>query len=419
MFLDPKRQPLLPEIGLIGLVPDTWQSQWQPRHQVLVRLAKYFNIVWASPAPFWRDALSARAAEKKSKFEYDLPPGFILNKHKLWLPRFHKPRWLAERTARLRLAAARQQLIDRHCKSVLLYLWRPEYHEALQQVAHDHAFYHIDDEYSFSSVETPVSPEETKLITESDAVIIHSPALLEKKGHLNPSTYFVPNGVDFALYSQPIPEPPDIAAIKPPRIGYTGNVKKQLDWDLITGLVEKHPEWSFVFVGQIMAHPGLQEIVERLSSRKNVHFLGGKSVTALAAYPQHFDVCIMPYCNDNYTKFIYPLKLHEYLGGGQPVVGTRIRSLEDFEDSITLATNIEEWSAGITAGLSTQAASQQMRDARQAVARQHDWDLLVLRIARIMIEHMDSISSTQKKEYLAKLQQAEVHSQGPVTTDKR
>ncbi|HSS98774.1 MAG TPA: hypothetical protein VLK33_17185, partial [Terriglobales bacterium] len=316
MPLDSRKQPLFPEIGLIGLVPDTWQAQWQPRHQVLVRLAKYFNVVWVSPAPFWRNAFSARTAEKNTKFDYDVPPGFILNQQELWLPRFHKPRWLAEKTARLRLAGARKRLTDRQCKSILLYLWRPEYHETLQQVKHDHAFYHIDDEYSFSSVETPVSSEETKLIKQSDAVIIHSPALLEKKGHINPSTYFVPNGVDFSLYSRPIAEPADIAGIPHPRVGYTGNVKKQLDWDLMTVLIERHPEWSFVFVGQIMSHAGLQEIVDRLSTHKNVRFLGGKSVTDLAAYPQHFDVCIMPYCNDNYTKFIYPLKLHEYLGGG-------------------------------------------------------------------------------------------------------
>lgn len=406
MPVDEKHQPLLPEIGLIGLVPDTWQSQWQPRHQVLVRLAKYFHVIWVSPAPFWRDSISARIAEKKIKFDYDLPPGFILNKQKLFLPRFHKPLWLAEKTAQLRLQHARQQLIQRHCKSILLYLWRPEYHQALQQVPYDHAFYHIDDEYSFSTEEAPLSPEETKVITQSDAVIIHSPALLEKKGHINPATYFVPNGVDFALYSQPISEPRDIAAISHPRIGYTGNVKKQLDWDLISALIERHPEWSFVFVGQVMNHVGLQEIVDRLSARRNVHFLGAKSVTELAAYPQHFDVCIMPYCNDNYTKFIYPLKLHEYLGGGQPVVGTKIRSLEDFQNSVTLATNFEEWSTGIAAALLPQANSPQMRKARQAVARQHDWDLLVLKIARTMVEHLDSIPPAQKNEYLVKLQEA-------------
>lgn len=45
----------------------------------------------------------------------------------------------------------------------------------------------------------------------------------------------------------------------------------------------------------------------------------------------------MPYRVNDYTKYIYPMKLHEYLAGGRPTVGSRIRSLEDFAGIVDLA----------------------------------------------------------------------------------
>jgi len=123
-------------------------------------------------------------------------------------------------------------------------------------------------------------------------------------------------------------------------------------------------------------------MIETLSRRPNVHFLGAKSSAELAQYPQHFDVCTMPYVVDGYTDNIYPLKLHEYLACGRPVVGTPIRSLKDFSQVIIgLASGLEEWSAALSAGLALQSASSAAASARQAVASQYDWSVLIHRIA--------------------------------------
>ena len=82
-----------------------------------------------------------------------------------------------------------------------------------------------------------------------------------------------------------------------------------------------------------------------------MHFLGASLTLELTPYPQHFQVCIMPYRIDGYTKYIYPLKLHEYLASGRPVVASRIPSLQGLED-VCLATTREEWSSAIQQALS-------------------------------------------------------------------
>jgi glycosyltransferase involved in cell wall biosynthesis len=173
-----------------------------------------------------------------------------------------------------------------------------------------------------------------------------------------------------------------------PRIGYTGKLKRQLDWPLLLHLAQRHREWSFVFVGPTSPHPDIGPSIDALNRLPNVYFLGSKSPLALGAYPQHFDVCLMPYRVDDYTRYIYPLKLHEYLASGRPLVGSRIPALEEFADIVALANTPETWSAAIGALLTPTATSWAARAIRQEVARRFDWDVLVDRIAGIIVTRL-------------------------------
>jgi glycosyltransferase involved in cell wall biosynthesis len=271
-----------------------------------------------------------------------------------------------------------------------LYIWNPSFADALATGPYDLTTYHIDDEYSFSARETPITDVEMKLLRNVNHVFIHSPALLEKKGKVNPHTSFVPNGVDYPLFATPAPEPEDLAHVPHPRIGYTGFIKKQIDWPLLLRLIVRHPEWSFVFVGPRAEHAELQPVLEELARHSNVYFLGAKPSHVVAKYPQHFDVCLMPYSKDDYTKYIYPLKLHEYLASGRPIVGTRLPALEPFANILALPETDEGWLAAIAEALRPSANSEVSRAARQGTAKQHDWELLARKIAETMAGRLGS-----------------------------
>jgi len=230
--------------------------------------------------------------------------------------------------------------------------------------------------------------------------------LLEKKGAINSETSYAPNGVDYEAYAKPVPEPADLAAIPHPRIGYTGFLKKQLDWELLLSLSGRHANWSFIFVGPQHQHPEMRPFIEQLSKRRNVHFLGAKPTEILAGYPQHFDVSIMPYRLDGYTRYIYPLKLHEYLAAGPPVVGAQVPALEEFSDVIALPRNEQEWSVALSEALGPEANSGQRRAARQAVARQYDWDFIVYELA-------ETLASRIRHRQLSRLDQpSDAHRRG-------
>ncbi len=383
----PGGPPLLPDVGVVALVPDAWNLVWQLRQQVLLRLARYFHVVWVDPPPHWRWwERSDTGRHAPAPDPVDESDRFLV--YKSWLPAFNRPARLAGLVERLRLKRARALLLRRRCSAILLYLWRPQFAGALDLVPFTQSHYHIDDEYSFLDDETRLSDQERRLIESVDQVFVVSRGLLAAKGSINPHTAFVPNGVDYRAYAAPWPEPSELATIPHPRIGYTGVVKPQLDWYLVGRLAGARPDWSFVFVGPIHREPTTLAAVAELGRRGNVYFLGFKEPRALAAYPQHFDVCIMPYRINHYTNQIYPLKLHEYLASGRPAVGTPIATLTAFADVVTLARDQQAWLEAIESALTPAATAAERRAARQSVARRHDWDLLVHKIARTMVERL-------------------------------
>ena len=369
--------------GVVALVADEWGPHWQPRHQVLTRLARQCHVAWVAPARSWRVRLARlqRGVAHTSAIPSPSSGLHIIGSNEGW-PLVKDPGWLSNAFFDMRVRAARAALRRRGCTRVVVYVWHPDFARGISAVPHDASVYHIDDEYSWSEDEQPTDPIERRLIEGVDRVIVHSPGLMARKGGINPRTAMIPNGVDFARYSTPVAEPADLAAIPHPRIGYAGVLKTQLDWGLLDALAAEHAEWSFVLVGpKKSVQHSLTAAMGTILERPNVHWLGARPAHALHAYQQHFDVCAMPYRRTAYTDCIYPLKLHESLATGRPTIGTRIRTLLDFAEVVTLADTPAEWSAAIVESLGPAANTSARRLARQAVARRHDWDVLVDRIA--------------------------------------
>jgi glycosyltransferase involved in cell wall biosynthesis len=379
--------PVLHDVGVIALVPDTFGGPWQAREHLLTRLARYCPVVWSNPPTRWRDALRTDPTAHNVRGEIASTPNFVVYEPGRFAPEVFRPRAAGMLLARLRLARARRLLVARGCKKIVLYLWRPEFAYALDLVEHDLSVYHIDDEYTFSPVEQPMDAAELALIRAVDLVFIHSAAMLAKKGHLNPDTRLIPNGVDFAAYSTPVPEAPDLASIPHPRIGYIGRIKDQIDIPLLASLAASHPDYSFVFVGKRVSLSRTAALT-LLESLPNVHFLGVRRVEELPAYAQHLDVMLLCYVLTDYTKYIYPIKLHEYLATGHPAIATPIPAVRDFADVVTIAEGTEAWSHALAAALAPDENTPERTAARQAVAEQFDWMRLAGDVAHAFAERL-------------------------------
>ncbi|GEM_PF-436960 len=189
--------------------------------------------------------------------------------------------------------------------------------------------YHCTDEITgFPGYSPYIGEIEGRLAGNCDLVLTSSEVLRESKATFNAHSYFVPNAADVDLFRQALSqdgtEPEDLIGLPSPRAGFIGQVEYRFDCELLRHVAEALPGWSFILIGPVQE--GNHE-VDRLRGLPNVHFLGLKRRESLPAYLAHMDVALIPYKINRLTQGIYPLKLHEYLAAGKPVVATPIPSL--------------------------------------------------------------------------------------------
>lgn len=222
------------------------------------------------------------------------------------------------------------------------------------------------------------------LFERSDIVFVGSAMLLQTKGHLNPRTYHVRHAADFANFSRaawdetPVPE--DIARLAKPVIGLAGVLEKRVDREIIETLAKSHPEWSIALVGPVWSNLD----ITALEKLPNIHFLGKKEVTDLPGYIKGFDVCMIPYIIDEFTLNIYPLKLHEYLASGKPVVSTPIPAVVEQEGLVRIASTPAEFLTAVEAAVAESDPG--LKQRRIQCASENTWDDRVSRKLALLSE---------------------------------
>jgi glycosyltransferase involved in cell wall biosynthesis/vancomycin permeability regulator SanA len=186
-------------------------------------------------------------------------------------------------------------------------------------------YYCVDNFEASTAGGKQIRKTEEILIRRADLVFAHSKGLFDRCSRLASEVHIFQYGFNRDIFAQAGDRlPDDLEGITHPVLGYVGGVHKVVDFDLVKVVALAHPDKSLVFVGP------LQTDVHGLASLPNVHFLGRKQYYELPTYIRHFDLCLIPYVLNDYTRYVYPNKLNEYLIMGKPVVSTRIPEVEHF-----------------------------------------------------------------------------------------
>lgn len=226
-------------------------------------------------------------------------------------------------------------------------------------------YFCIDDYGEIQGVDKDlVLPLEQETLSAVDAVVATAQSLVASKRAPSGRGYYLPQGVNYDDFAQLRRLPADLAAIPRPRIGFAGNLAPVCDINLLRSIALSHPDWSLVFVGPVNVDASALDL-------PNVHILGNRSYADLPAYVQGFDVGLIPYMLNAWTRSVDPLKTLEYLAAGTPVVALPLPELQKYAQSIRIAEGADKFASDIEAALLeplTAAAG------RRGLAREHTWE---------------------------------------------
>ena len=112
-------------------------------------------------------------------------------------------------------------------------------------------------------------------------------------------------------------------------IGYYGVIAPWIDFDLIEYSLQKLPTYSFVFIGPVF------DVEDKINHLKdtydNIFFLKEMKRESLIPYLNSFDICSIPFVNNNITNSVSPVKIYEYIAANKPVVTTNILECQDIQ----------------------------------------------------------------------------------------
>ena len=276
-------------------------------------------------------------------------------------------------------------------ENAVLWTFSPMGHRLFNRRWHTALVYHcvdnIPDDPGMDK--TFLLAEERATISIADVCIASSRPLLgrlEQLGALRP--LYWPNPADTKRFA---------TAERTPRagrsvIGFAGAIQSnKVDIDLIVDLALSLPDFDFHLAGPVDTG-GAEDASRRLRVAKNVRLLGVIGRDQLPAVIASFDVAIIPYHINAYTRFIYPMKVFEYLAAGAPVVSTPLPSLVGEVEYVAFASDATGFAEAVRTALQTAHDSTSVA-GRRAYAASHSWENRLAEANRLLSKLPASVSS--------------------------
>ncbi len=207
---------------------------------------------------------------------------------------------------------------------LILWYYTPLWLAKSRQLKADLVVYDCMDELSaFKNASPALKTAEAELLERAHVVFTGGHSLYQAKRGRHPNVHAFPSSVDAAHFNQArrggLADPADQSALPRPRLGFFGVIDERLDLELVAGMADRRPDWSFIMIG-----PVVKIDPATLPRRPNIHWLGGRNYKELPGYLAHWDVGIMPFAINEATRFISPTKTPEFLAAGLPVVSAPI-----------------------------------------------------------------------------------------------
>jgi glycosyltransferase involved in cell wall biosynthesis len=177
--------------------------------------------------------------------------------------------------------------------------------------------------------------------------------------------YFLEQAVDFEHFSNlDVPAASELDSMPHPILGYFGAMDYVMDTELMAEVARLRPGWHWAMLG-------LKSNLVRVTA-PNIHFLGSKPYSELPRYIRRFNVCVLPWRENNtFTGYGSAIKVREYLATGKPVV---MAPLYEYlkTPGLRFYRGTEQFIEQVEAALAEDSPA--LAAQRQAVVKDGTWD---------------------------------------------
>lgn len=157
-----------------------------------------------------------------------------------------------------------------------------------------------------------------------------------------------------------------------------------MDQDLLDKVIRSRPDYTFVLVGAMTRE------FETLLNHQNLIAIPRQPYHKIAQYGASFDVCIMPWLQNEWIQHCNPIKLKEYLALGKPIVSTPFPELKRYAELSYEASGAEAFAKAIDQALFDDSSILQQK--RCQCAREHTWDAKYDQVINLLEKYDISIS---------------------------
>lgn len=220
-----------------------------------------------------------------------------------------------------------------------------------------------------------------RVLQESTVSLFTSQSLLDEGGRYAENHYYVPNGVNVQGFIQERCKTPEIVKdISGIILGVVGTFDERVDIELLEFILENIEEAILLLVGPIQTDIG------KLGRHPRVLRVGKRQYEEIPSFIKTFDVALIPYRVNEVTKAVYPVKLHEYLILGKPVVATDLPELEQFSTIMWIANTKEKYLHCVR--LAIREKDEEIRQKRIKVAKENSWEQRTSQITEILQNYL-------------------------------
>jgi UDP-galactopyranose mutase len=253
----------------------------------------------------------------------------------------------------------------------------------------------MDELTGFAQCPPELAERERLLLRRADLVFTGGRSLYESKRAAHEQVYLFPSSVDHAHFAR-AREPQDAGAeyaqMGHPRLGFAGVVDERFDVALLGRVADLRPDWQLIVLGPVV------KIDEgTLPRRANIHYLGARPYAELPRHMSAWDIGIIPFAQNEATRFISPTKTPEYLAAGLPVVSTPIADIVrpyGEQGLVAIAGDAGSFVTCVAELLESDQGERQQRADLQLAGT--SWDRTWGRMRQLMLDTLDYPSSVPR-----------------------